>query len=163
MHYIAIAICDSENKFLKDKVDTIHRKAEEELNEICIKSIDKNFDEIIDLYKQAPKEAMGIDALINFFEKKLEKPLNKLIDKEFDSYTIRDVFSVNKLLNDFQNNDFDRFPDAIFTPNCEWIKEDWSDNEKERTRLSDEWEKTVMNILNKYKDKGIVIEINCDS
>ena len=163
MHYIAIAIFDSENNSLKDKVDMIHDKAEKELNELSIKSIDKNFDEIIDLYNQAPKEALGISSLINLFKEKLEKPLNKLIDKEFDSYTIMDVFSVNKFLNDFQDNDFDRFPTAILLPNSEWIKEDWSSDRKEEIKLSNEWEKIVMDILNKYKDKGIVVEINCDS
>jgi hypothetical protein len=163
MHYIAIAIFDSENKSLKDKVDKIHSEVDKELYELSIKSIDKNLDEITDLYNQAPNEVLGIDALISVFEKKLEKPLNKLIDKEFDSYAIRDVLSVNKRLNDFLNNDFDRFPDAILTPNCEWIKEDWSNDEKEEIRLSNEWERTVINILNKYKDTGIIVEINCDS
>ena len=163
MHYIAIAIFDSEDKSLKDRVDMINSKADKELNELSSKSIGKNFDEVIDLYKKASKDALGIVALKDLFENKLKKHLDELINKEFDSYVISDIYSVDKLLNYFQNNDFDRFPTAILTPSCEWIKQDWSINDVEETKLSNEWEKKVMAILNKYKKKGIVVSINCDS
>lgn len=163
MHYIAIAIFDSENSSLKDKVDAISNESKLAMEQMIEKWKNDSFDQILNDSQNPPPKIQAESALIEMFREKLEKPLNRLIDKEFDNYTIDNVLPVDKLLKDFENKDYDRYPRAILTPSYEWIKEDWNGNYKEGKRLSEEWNKKVFDLLNKYKDKGVVVSINCDS
>ncbi len=163
MHYLAIAIIDSENSSLKEKVDQIFDEAGLVMKQMNKKWKNDSFDQILNDYKNPPREIQLNGALAKHFEERLKKILDKLIDKEFDSYVINDIFSVEKMLKNFENKYFDRYPEAILTPNCEWIKEGWSTNNKEEKRLSEEWNTKFFEILDKYKEKGIVILINCDS
>lgn len=105
------------------------------------------------------------DYVVDFFTKKLEKPLSKFdINNnetgKFDAYGITDVIPTKEILNDFEN--WDRIPQAILLPNLAWIEsENWfySVNE-ENQKDYDKWIDKIKEILSKYPN-SLAILIDC--
>lgn len=164
MDFLAIAIIDSENKSIKEKVDEISHQSKLALKKINDGFSDKtSFYEIIDTYKNPPEYIQKESRLLEIFKDKFKKHLDKLIGKEFESYSVESFSSVEKLLKDFENKNYDKYPEAILTPNRDWIREGWNKNPKKEEKLSKEWNEKVSNILNKYKEKGVAVFVDCDS
>lgn len=153
MHYKAIAIIDSEDKSLSEKMDEVYFAYQKATEQIKMKWEKDSFEEILNDTQNPPKEISLKAAYLDRFDKMLKNPFTKLQGEYFEDYTVMDFFSINKLLKDFENKDFDNYPEAILAPNCEWIEEDLNDKE---------WDKKVLDMLSKYKAKGIAVIIDCN-
>jgi len=105
------------------------------------------------------------DYVVDFFTKKLEKPLSKFYINnnetgKFDAYGITNVISTKEMLSTFEN--WDRIPQAILLPNLEWIEsEEWfySVNE-ENQKNYDKWISKTKEILSKYPNSLSVL-VDC--
>jgi hypothetical protein len=105
------------------------------------------------------------DYVVDFFTKKLEKPLSKFdINNnetgKFDAYGIMDVISTKEMLSDFEN--WDKIPQAILLPNLEWIEcEEWFYSVSEENQKDyDKWVNKIKEVLSKYPS-SLAILIDC--
>lgn len=111
------------------------------------------------------------DTLVDFFAKKLEKPLqsfdinnneNDNVNEsgKFDYYSVSYVMPVDEMLAQFE--DWDRIPRSILLPNLKWIESDeWFYSVSEYNIIEyNKWLNKVKEILGNHT-KDIAILIDC--
>ena len=105
------------------------------------------------------------DYMIDFFTKKLEKPLlkfdiNQNDSGKFDSWGVTNVIPAKELLTDFEK--FELVPQAILLPNFKLIEsEHWFYSVSENNQKDyDQWIDTVKDTLSKHPD-SLVALLDC--
>ncbi len=163
MKYILVAIVDSENSSLPERVDEKRRAYLEALTRFDTENKNRSIEEIGDAFQNQPEEVSVYSRLVGLFEGKLRLPLKKYQETEFESYDIDEVLSARELLSGYESGDWELFPQAMLLPNTSLAKEDWSANSKENEKLEKEWEEKVTSLLKQYQERGVAVIVRCDS
>ena len=84
MKYILVAIVDSENSSLPERVDEKRRAYLEALTRFDTENKNRSIEEIGDAFQNQPEEVSVYSRLVGLFEGKLRLPLKKYQETEFE-------------------------------------------------------------------------------
>jgi len=181
MHYTAVVIFNIKPSVLCKFKDGLSHKSKHYFEKEYLKAIaglgkidmsDKI--NLVRKLKEYTQEEVGIDEKgiygitevyknksISLLSKKLEKPFARL--KHFDHWNAFDLMTTKDLLSCLGK--IDRFPHAIFTPDCKWVEAPeyfmFINASSSNYQAYLRWEERVKKILEQYSGNSTALLINC--